>query len=86
MSILGSIKAISNIYIILSVNHLDNSVSNCILLVIDIFYLSGADPTYPPISPYKLRCKEFAVDNYSWILCALPPLMLGWGGLASTRE
>jgi len=67
MSILGLIKAISNSYIILPVNHLDNSVINCILFIIDIFYLSGE-----PNSPYRLRCKGFAVDNYSYILCALP--------------
>jgi len=56
----------SNIYITLPVNHLDISVSN-VLFIHNRHFL----PFSEPISPYKLRYKGFAVDNYSCILCAL---------------
>jgi len=55
------------IYIIFSVNHFDISVFNVLSIHDRHFYLSGE-----PISPYMLRCKGFAVDDYSCILCALP--------------
>jgi hypothetical protein len=66
MSILCSTKTISNICIILPEIHFDIYVFNALSIIIDIFYLIGES-----ISPYLLRCKGFAVDDDSCILCAL---------------
>ena len=32
-----------------------------------LFYPSGADPTYQPISLHRLRCSPFAVVYYSFM-------------------
>jgi hypothetical protein len=86
MSILCSTKTISIILIILPVNHLDISVFNVLSIHNRHFLPFRRAVLYNRVGWEALRCKGFAVDNYSYILCASHPLMLGWGGLASTRE
>jgi len=55
MSILITIKAISTIHIVHIAEHSDIAVFLALNIIIDIFYPSGADPTYPLISLQNLR-------------------------------
>ncbi len=75
-----------NAYIILPENQIDNTVFNVISINNRHFLPFRRAVLYNRVDGRSLRCKGFAVDAYSCILCALPPLMLGWGGLASARE
>jgi hypothetical protein len=86
MSILIITEAISFICFILPADQSDDSVFIALIIIIDIFYPSGADPTYQLISPHRLRCSSFAVVHYSFMgyFLAAATLMLEWGG--SDRE
>jgi len=67
MSILITTETISISYFILPANQSDNSVFISLIIIIDIFYPSGADPTYPLILPHRYRCSPFAVVHYSFM-------------------
>jgi hypothetical protein len=64
MSILGSTKTISNIYIILPINHLDNSVFNVLYMHNRHFLPFRRAVLYNRVGWEALRCKGFAVDDY----------------------
>ena len=57
----------SYINFVLSEIHFDHSVFTCLNFIIDIFYPTGADPTYQLISLQSLRCSPLAVDHYSFV-------------------
>jgi len=59
-------------------------ISMYLLSIIDIFYPTGADPTYPLISLQSLRCSPIAVVHYSFMgHCLHPNVRVGWVGLNS---
>jgi hypothetical protein len=65
MPIPFAITAISISYPDIAENYYNNNLSKRIFLLIGIFYHTGADPTYPPISRQRLRCSQFT--GLGWV-------------------
>jgi hypothetical protein len=67
MSRLIITDVISKCYIVFSEYSFTYCISYVIFIIVDIFYPTGADPTYQLISLQSLRCSPLAVVHYSFV-------------------
>jgi len=61
MAIRITTKTIATIYNGFPTRQLFDSIVENLIMMIDIFYPPGVDPTYPPISHQSFHCSPFEV-------------------------